>query len=280
MSTQDTSKKSCELDELVEIMQKLRDPDSGCPWDLEQDFSTIAPYTIEEAYEVADAIQRNNLDDLKDELGDLLLQVICHSQMASEAGSFNINDVIESICDKMIRRHPHVFSDQQISSAQEQTLAWEQIKANEKAEKRTQLGTNNELSSILDDVPSNLPGLLRAKKLTKKAASVGFDWPDSISIFQKLEEESKELLDAINTDNQVNIEEELGDLLFVIANLSRHLKVDPEKALRRTNQKFIQRFQWLETTLINQGRSLEVASLKEMDELWNQAKVIEKQKKS
>lgn len=261
-----------DINSLIDIMRQLRDPETGCPWDLEQNFKTIAPYTIEEAYEVADAIERNDLNELKDELGDLLLQVIFHSQMAKEEGAFEFNDVVTSICDKMIRRHPHVFSDTKINDPDEQTALWDKIKAEERAAK----SEGKESVSILDDVPNNLPGLLRARKLTRRAANVGFDWPDANSVLDKLDEESDELKEAIESKDQDHIEEEFGDLLFVLANLSRHLKIDPEKALRRANQKFVSRFHSIERETAAQGKTLESSSLDELDALWNAAKLTEK----
>ena len=261
------------LDDLLSIMQKLRDPDFGCPWDLEQDFKSIAAYTIEEAYEVADAIQRGSLEDLQDELGDLLLQVVFHSQMASELteleGRFDINSVISCICEKMIRRHPHVFSDAVIADAQTQTESWETIKAAERSAKQS----NGSPESILETIPPNLPSLVRAKKLTKKAATVGFDWPDINSVLEKVDEELAELREAIASGNLEHTAEELGDLLFVITNVARKLKIDPDTSLRSANQKFIQRFHFIEKALLEQSKTLETASLDEMDALWDLAKL-------
>ena len=250
---------------LLDIMRQLRDPESGCPWDIEQTFSTIAPYTIEEAYEVSDAIQRQDMDDLKDELGDLLFQVVFHSRMAEEAGHFNFDDVAQAICDKMIRRHPHVFADASERSAESQTIAWEEQKASERASK-------GQDQSLLDDLPLALPALLRASKLTKRAARVGFDWPNAEAVFDKLDEELGELKDAIKEQDQDHIAEELGDLLFVISNLARKLKVDPEDALRSTNAKFETRFKFIEQRLDQQDRSPEEATLEEMEALWLEAK--------
>lgn len=261
------------IQSLLDIMAKLRDPDTGCPWDLEQNFKSIAPYTIEEAYEVADAIERNDLSDLKEELGDLLLQVVFHSQMAKELNQFGFEDVVVSICEKMVRRHPHVFSDASIANADEQTALWDKLKAEERKAKAS------ETLSILDDVPSSLPGLSRARKLTRRAANVGFDWPDRLSVFNKLDEELTELHEAINSNKQDHIEEEFGDLLFVLANLSRHIKIDPESALRRANQKFIKRFQFIEDYVSRQGKRLEDYSLSELDAFWDAAKSSEKLKK-
>lgn len=259
---------SADINNLLKIMQQLRDPDTGCPWDVQQDFSSIAPYTVEEAYEVVDAIQRDNLDDLKDELGDLLLQVVFHAQMASEQGVFDFGDVVDSICDKMTRRHPHVFADATIKDAEAQTKNWEDIKAQERATRHS----GDIQTSLLDTVPNNLPGLLRAKKLTQKAASVGFDWPDVNSVLDKMDEELAELREAIVSNDKTHIAEELGDLLFVMANLARKLKLDPESSLGLTNQKFIQRFQFIEKSLSTQSKTLESATLDEMDALWDLAK--------
>ncbi len=248
---------------LVEIMARLRSPEGGCPWDLEQDFRTIAPYTIEEAYEVADAIERNDMAALKDELGDLLFQAVFHGRMAEEAGLFDFADVAQGIADKMVRRHPHVFSDADMRGADEQTAAWEDQKAEERAAKGHH--------SLLDDVPVGLPGLTRAVKLQKRAARVGFDWKQAKDVLSKISEETAELAEAMDLKDSDKIEDEFGDLLFVLANLSRHLKVDPEAALRRTNEKFIRRFQYIEEKL---GDKLPDASLDEMEALWTEAKTL------
>jgi tetrapyrrole methylase family protein/MazG family protein/ATP diphosphatase len=258
-------------EELLEIMARLRDPEGGCPWDREQTFGTVAPYTIEEAYEVADAIERGDLDELKDELGDLLLQVVFHARMAEEQGDFSFEDVAKSICEKMIRRHPHVFSDARFKDLAEQGEAWEAIKAAERKARRPAAG-------LLGDVPAGLPGMLRAVKLTKRAARVGFDWPDPEAVIAKLHEELGELQVEIEAGDQAKIREELGDLLFVCANLARKLGVDPEDAVRATNAKFVRRFGFVEDALTAAGRSPEEASLAEMDALWNQAKAEEKLK--
>jgi MazG family protein len=255
------------IDRLLAIMARLRDPNGGCPWDLEQDFASIAPYTIEEAYEVADAIERGDLDDLKDELGDLLLQVVFHSRMAEEAGHFAFDDVAEAISGKMVRRHPHVFGDEGERSAGEVKTRWEEIKAEEKAAK----GAAPE--SILDDVPLALPALTRAVKLQNRAARVGFDWPDTSLVVDKLNEEMLELSAEIAKGGEPDrLEDEMGDLLFVYANLARHLKVDPEAALRRANAKFRRRFGRIEEKLAAMGKRPEDSSLEEMDALWNEAK--------
>ena len=250
-------------------MARLRDPDGGCPWDLEQTFATIAPYTVEEAYEVADAIQRNDLADLKDELGDLLLQVVFHSRMAEEQGAFAFDDVAEAICEKMERRHPHVFGDTSFSDVIEQSAAWETIKAGERAAK----GRN---SSVLDDVPVGLPALTRAVKLTKRAGRVGFDWPDPPAVMEKLHEEVGELEVEITAGDRAKAMEELGDLLFVCANLARKLDVDPEAALRSANAKFARRFNYIERALAAEGSSPEQSTLAEMEALWQGAKMLER----
>ncbi len=259
-------------------MQQLRDPETGCPWDVEQDFKSIAPYTIEEAYEVADAIERNDLSDLKDELGDLLLQVVFHSQMASEAKEFSFDDVVQAICEKMTRRHPHVFAGASINDAEAQTKNWEVLKSQEAQQKR-QLKTSNEFQpedSILSSVTAKLPSLVRARKLTKKAATVGFDWTDAGSVMHKVDEELAELKEAIESDDQEHIAEEFGDLMFVMANLARKLKIDPDASLRSANQKFIRRFNFIEKSLHTKSKSLAEATLDEMDDLWNSAKRQEK----
>ena len=249
------------MQRLLDIMAKLRDKESGCPWDVEQNFKTIAPYTIEEAYEVAEAIERGTMDDLKNELGDLLLQVVFHAQMANEDGMFDFEAVAEGICEKMVTRHPHVFGEQNIDSADAQTENWEQIKAAERKAK---------LDSILDDVPYALPALMRAEKLQKRAARVGFDWPDIQPVYDKINEELAEVKDA--EGDATKVKEEIGDLLFVVTNLARHYKVDPEDALRDANQKFEQRFRYIEDQLKAKGSSCEQSTLEEMDALWNEAK--------
>jgi MazG family protein len=247
------------IETLRAIMRALRTPGTGCPWDLEQSFETIAPYTIEEAYEVADAIARGARPELRDELGDLLLQAIYHAQLADEEGSFNFDDVVESINRKMIRRHPHVFGDTEARSA---TLAkgfWEDIKAKEKKPQK---------DGLLADVPVGLPGLTRALKLQSKAAKVGFDWPDISHVYDKLAEEVEELKVA-PPEKQA---EEIGDLLFVVANLARHISIDPEAALRSANAKFERRFRYIEEALEKQGRRPADSDLAEMDRLWDEAK--------
>ncbi|MGH6736975.1 MAG: nucleoside triphosphate pyrophosphohydrolase [Methyloceanibacter sp.] len=261
------------LDDLLAVMARLRDPKSGCPWDVKQDFATIAPYTIEEAYEVADAIARNDLDGLKDELGDLLLQVVYHAQMASEQSRFAFDDVVDAITRKMIRRHPHVFEDPSRRDEFMSTDLWGRIKAEEKAER------GHEGGSRLDGVPAALPALTRAVKLQKRAAKVGFDWPSLAPVLAKIEEEIAELKTAIaqdgDTEAKTRIAEEFGDLLFVMANVARHLGVDPEGALRAANGKFVRRFQSIEKALAAEGRRPEDATLEEMDALWDEAKAAE-----
>jgi nucleoside triphosphate diphosphatase len=256
------------LPRLREIMARLRDPQTGCPWDLEQTFATIAPYTIEEAHEVADAIERQAWDELQGELGDLLFQSVYHAQMAEEAGLFDLEDVIRAISDKMLARHPHVFGDaSRDKSAEEQTADWEALKAKERGPAR-----------VLDGVALGLPGLTRAVKLQKRAARVGFDWPSTDEVVAKIAEEAAELVEARDQLTEAEVAEEFGDLLFVMANLARHLKVDPEAALRAANAKFTRRFGRIEDWLAEAGRSPAQSDLAEMDDLWNRAKAEEKGK--
>jgi MazG family protein len=259
---------SHDLPGLLALMARLRS-DDGCPWDREQTFATVAPYTIEEAYEVASAIEEMDWSHLKEELGDLLFQVVFHSQMAAERGLFDFDDVAAGIVAKMVTRHPHVFGDaDRPSDAGAQTVAWEDLKRKERALKH---------ASLLADVPVALPALTRAEKLQKRAGSVGFDWDNSRKVVDKLAEEAGEIIDAVEAgESQARIEEELGDLLFVVANLARHLKVDPEAALRKANHKFVTRFQYIETTLAQAGRTPTEASLDEMEALWVEAKEREK----
>lgn len=253
------------------VMAKLRDPDGGCPWDVEQTFATIAPYTIEEAYEVADAIHRGDMTALKDELGDLLLQVFFHARMAEEAGDFAYDDVAQAITDKMIRRHPHVFGDTDIATAEAQTVHWEDLKAKERAEKGE---APAEDASALDGVAIPLPALTRAEKLQKRAARIGFDWPEAAPVIAKIEEELAELrAEMAGGTSQARLEEEMGDLLFAVANLARHLKIDPETALRRGNHKFEDRFRRMEKRLRGQGRDPADAGLDEMEAAWQAEKV-------
>ena len=254
---------------LIDIMAALRDRESGCAWDLEQTFATIAPYTIEEAYEVADAIERGDLPELKEELGDLLLQVVFHARMAEEDGAFDFADVARAINDKMVRRHPHVFADADVRTAAEQTVAWEVVKAEERAGK----GKNG---SLLDDVPVGLPALTRAVKLSRRAAGVGFVWPSAKEVLAKLHEEVAELEHEIETGDLAKAREELGDVLFVVANLARELDVEPEDALRATNAKFARRFRFIEASLAAAGKSPAQSDLAEMDGLWEAAKRAER----
>jgi len=253
------------MDRLIAIMAALRDPNSGCPWDVEQDFASIAPHTIEEAYEVADAIERQNWDELKGELGDLLFQSVFHARMAEEAGLFSFDDIATAIADKMVARHPHVFGDEnRDKSADQQVQDWETVKAAERKAKQR--------GGVLDDVALGLPALMRAEKLQKRAARVGFDWPEIAQVIDKLAEEAQELADARDSASPDNLEEEMGDLLFVAANLARHLKVDPETALRRANAKFTRRFAFIEAELAKRGKAPEDSDLAEMDALWDAAK--------
>ncbi|MDB5440984.1 MAG: nucleoside triphosphate pyrophosphohydrolase [Caulobacteraceae bacterium] len=253
---------------LIEVMAALRDPETGCPWDRVQTSASIAPYAIEEAYEVVDAIERGSLSDLKEELGDLLLQVVFHSRMAQEAGAFDFADVAASISDKLHRRHPHVFGETGYADRAEQSAGWEAIKASERAAKAK--------GGVLDDVPLALPALTRAAKLTKRAARVGFDWPSTAEVLDKLKEETAELEAEIEAGELDKARGELGDVLFVIANLARKLDVEPEEALRETNAKFVRRFGFIETELAKDGRRPDQSDLAEMDRLWNAAKAAEK----
>lgn len=247
------------------IMARLRDPDHGCPWDVAQTFATIAPYTIEEAYEVADAVERGDMDELRGELGDLLFQSVFHAQMAQDAGHFDFDDVARAIGDKMIDRHPHVFGDESNKkSADQQVADWETVKAAERAARAK--------AGVLDDVALGLPALMRAEKLQKRAARVGFDWPHVDHVLDKIAEEAREVVEARDTLTPEKLEEEVGDLLFVMANLARHLKVDPEVALRAANAKFVRRFQYIEQQLVGRSSSPEQSNLEEMDALWDQAK--------
>lgn len=270
-------KPSRDISRLIEIMAALRDRSTGCPWDIEQDFSSIAPYTIEEAYEVADAIARGEMDDLREELGDLLLQVVYHAQMAGEAGEFSFGDVVLAITEKMIRRHPHVFGDEDARSAGMAKGMWEKIKAEEKTLKRKArvargLDPEDHGKGFLDGIPVALPALTRALKLQEKAARVGFDWTEPGPILDKIEEEFGELREAMASGDQASIKDEFGDVLFALVNLGRHLKVDSEAALSGTNEKFRSRFHHVERALEASGRTLDVSSLDEMEMLWQQAK--------
>ncbi|NOT71899.1 MAG: nucleoside triphosphate pyrophosphohydrolase [Hyphomicrobium sp.] len=293
---------SKDIQRLIDIMAALRTPKTGCPWDLEQTFATIAPYTIEEAYEVADAIQRGDLGDLKDELGDLLLQVVYHSRMAEEQGAFQFGDVVEGVSAKMIRRHPHVFGDETANSAGDVNGLWDRIKAEERAGK-----SSGETKSLLADIPATLPALTRAIKLQHKAAKVGFDWPDIAPVFEKLKEEIAEFEEVAlyiapsdtrsasrpegakpaasgrrdegvsDAANKIDaMKEEFGDMLFVMANIARHLQIDPEDCLRAANAKFTRRFAYIEQRLSEKGSSPAQSNLAEMDALWDEVRAIDK----
>jgi MazG family protein len=253
---------------VLDVMARLRDPVAGCPWDVEQSFATIAPYTIEEAYEVADAIDRGAMSELKEELGDLLFQVAFHARMAEEQGDFAFADVAEALAAKMIARHPHVFGDASARTADEQTRAWEVLKANERAARRSNGG-------LLDDVPMALPALMRAEKLTKRAARIGFDWPDAEAVLEKLDEELGEIAEARGKADPHAIAEEIGDALFVMANLARKLGVDPEEALRQANGKFTRRFGHIERRLAETGRA-GPQPLEDLEALWAEAKRVER----
>jgi MazG family protein len=263
------------LTELLRIMARLRDPNGGCPWDLEQTFATIAPYTIEEAYEVEDAVARNDLPGLKDELGDLLLQVVFHARMAEEAGHFTFPDVAAGIAEKMIRRHPHVFGDVNADHADKVSANWESIKAAERATK-ADAAIEQGLSPVLAGVTAGLPALLRAVKLQNRAARVGFDWPDKRPVLAKIREELGELEAEIEAGDTTAIAEEFGDFLFVVANLARHLKLDPEVSLRAANRKFERRFSQMEAILKAEGKQLPDCDLSTMDAAWDKAKAMEK----
>jgi ATP diphosphatase len=285
---------SKDIARLIEIMAALRTPVTGCPWDLEQSFETIAPYTIEEAYEVADAIARGDLPDLKDELGDLLLQVVYHARMAEEQGAFAFDDVVLAVTSKMIRRHPHVFGSEAERAAGAAPGFWARIKTEEKAAKQVERAAlapsavSPPEEGLLDDVPIGLPGLTRAVKLQDKAAKVGFDWPTLAPVFDKVREEIAEFEDeALPADPRgpehdasperlAKVEEEYGDVLFALANIGRHLAIDPEAALRRANRKFTRRFRHIEARLAEQGRTPSQSTLAEMDTLWNEAKADER----
>jgi ATP diphosphatase len=252
------------IQKLLEVMARLRDPDSGCPWDVEQDFSTIAPYTVEEAYEVADAISRDDMPGLRDELGDLLLQVVFHARMAEEAGFFDFEDVAGTISDKMVRRHPHVFGSEAERAAGPVDGSWARIKAEERA--------GNEDSSALAGVALALPALKRAQKLGKRAGTVGFDWPERKGVRAKIQEELDELEQAVGSRSPETIEEEFGDLLFAVVNLARHLDIDPEKALTGANHKFERRFRHMEAAIVGKGATLRELSLEALEQEWRAAK--------
>ncbi|WP_163835038.1 nucleoside triphosphate pyrophosphohydrolase [Spartinivicinus ruber] len=267
-------------EDLLYLMERLRDPDIGCPWDIKQSYRTIVPHTIEEAYEVADAIAKQDFPHLEEELGDLLFQVIFYAQLAKEESRFDFADIVNQLVEKLIRRHPHVFPEGTLASkrqpedeiSEKQIAAnWEKIKTLEK-QKQGKLVKNNPVQHFISEVPAGLPALTKALKLQKQAAKVGFDWSNIKLVVAKLKEELTELETELEVDNQQNIEAELGDLLFCCVNLARHLKVNPEQALEQTNQKFIERFNWIEKQLIEQNKTLMEATLSEMDWLWNQAK--------
>jgi len=264
------------IDRLLEIMVALRDPKTGCPWDVEQTSQSIAPYTLEEVYEVLDAIERDDMDDFREELGDLLLQVVFHARMAEEDGKFGFGDVVEAITRKMIRRHPHVFGDAEARNAGMAKGSWNRIKAEEKAERaerRAKLSLDTvEKTRYLDDIPNAFPALLRALKLQQKAAKVGFDWSEAAPIFDKIAEETAELKEAMGASDKAHIAEEYGDLLFAMVNLGRHLEIDAETALIAANDKFKRRFDFIETSLKESGSSLEAAQLDDMEAIWGEAK--------
>jgi ATP diphosphatase len=253
---------------LLNIMSRLRHPENGCEWDVKQDFYSLIPYTIEEAYEVADAIERNDLDDLRSELGDLLLQVVFHSRIAEERGLFDFEQVAAAICEKLVRRHPHVFSDAVFTSDEERKQAWEQAKALERQQKNKAV----EQDSVLSGVAVNLPALVQCEKIQNRAASHGFDWPEVLPVFDKVMEELNEVKEAWRSGDQAHIQEEVGDLLLVAVNLARHLKVNPEIALKESTKKFSRRFQYIEQQVQASGRDLRDCELAELDAFWNEAK--------
>jgi ATP diphosphatase len=268
---------SAAIDRLVQVMAQLRDPNGGCPWDLEQNFKTVAPYTLEETYEVLEAIEQDNPASIKDELGDLLFQIVFHAQMGHEAGLFDLDAVANHVADKMIERHPHVFGDRDANSAEKVLANWE----NDKAKKReAKAAAEGQTLSVLDGVTTTLPGMTRAVKLQNRAARVGFDWTDARDIIAKIREEVAELEAEIDeSDNMDAITDEMGDVLFVVANLARRLKVDPETALRHANRKFERRFRGIEQRLAAQGRDIRKSSLDEMEALWNEVKKEERLKR-
>ncbi|MET0172001.1 nucleoside triphosphate pyrophosphohydrolase [Agrobacterium vaccinii] len=272
---------SKDISRLIEIMEALRQPDTGCPWDIVQTFETIKPYTIEEAYEVADAIERNDTDDLCDELGDLLLQVVFHSRIAEEMGAFSFGDVVHAVTSKMIRRHPHVFAVSDADTAETVKIQWDVIKAQEKrerAERRLRRGIGDDFKAgYLGSIPRTQPALTEALKLQEQAARVGFDWSAPEPILDKIEEEVRELREALAEGKPEKVADELGDLIFALVNIGRHVKTDPENALRGTNTKFRRRFHHIETSLSDNGDTLEAATLERMEELWQSAKAIERQ---
>ncbi|MDD2725477.1 MAG: nucleoside triphosphate pyrophosphohydrolase [Methylovulum sp.] len=254
--------------QLLNLMEQLRHPEQGCPWDLKQDFATLMPYVIEEAYEVVDAIERNDLDDLRSELGDLLLQVVFQAQIAKERDLFDFEAIAASISDKLVRRHPHVFADVVFTSDEQRHQAWEQAKALERREKQP------ETTSALDGIAASLPALMTSEKIQGRAAQQGFDWPDVLPVFDKVQEELQEVKEAWQSGDQAHIQEEIGDLLFVAVNLARHLKVSPEIALKQSSQKFTRRFQYIEQQVAASGRGMTDCELAELDALWDEAKLV------
>ena len=271
-SSDEAAEAAMQIRRLLAIMAALRNPDGGCPWDLEQDFATIVPYTIEEAYEVADAIHRKDMADLQDELGDLLFQAVFHARMAEEAGAFDFADVARSIADKMERRHPHVFGEDRVATVEAQSAAWEEHKARERIEKSEQ---TLEKASILDDVPAALPALLRAHKLGRRMARAGFDWPDAPSIVGKVAEELGELRDEMQRGDESRMAEELGDLLFTVAQIGRRLGIEPEEALRRANRKVERRFRAAEDSIRKDGGDIAALPMDALERYWNAAKAAE-----
>ena len=264
-----------ELERLLLIMKSLRDPENGCPWDKEQTIDSIKAYTLEEAYEVVDAIERNDIDGLRDELGDLLFHIVFYSEMADEDKHFNFHDVVKQVNQKLERRHPHVFSDLKVGNVEQVKTLWEQIKQQERNDAANE--ADNKPINLLDDIGKNMPAVKRAEKLQKRAATVGFDWTDSQDILNKIDEELNELRHALQEPNKIdNISEELGDLMFCCVNLARHYKIDSEVSLRDTNEKFVSRFNYIEETLKKRDKSLSDATLEEMDALWNEAKELTK----
>ena len=287
-STEQTNRYS--IRDLTYLMARLRDPETGCPWDKEQTFATIVPHTLEEAYEVADTIEREDWDHLKEELGDLLFQVIYYSQMADEKGWFNLDDVADELVNKMVRRHPHVFAEGELYPAENETITatevdeaqvkqrWDEIKAEEKAKKAASETSDHQQTkpSVLGDIPVGLPALTRAAKIQKKASKVGFDWPDIQGVLDKVREELEEVEEAVAADNLPEAQKEFGDLLFAATNLSRYLKKDPESALRGTNRKFEFRFAYIEQQLQKAGLSFDDVDLAQMDQWWDEAKQLER----
>lgn len=262
-----------QIEQLLRLMATLRTPGTGCPWDLEQTFATIAPYTIDEAYEVADAIERGDFPDLKDELGDLLLQVVFHARMAEELNLFGFDDVVETICAKLVRRHPHVFGDRRDLDADGVKSLWDEIKREEKADKRRSSSEpDGPDPGALGDIPVALPALVQADKIGRRAAKTGFDWQDPAEVIAKVREELGEIEDALTRGSTDEVREEVGDVLFAVANVARYLDVDPEAALRSANAKFVRRFRWMESSAAAQGRAISDLDMAALDELWREAK--------